>query len=151
MWAWRRLVVLPCDPQWFHQARGTWEVWGAHQMLGHQYADAWYSCLGAGVSGLSRQDSVVVEQLFLFNSVYQGYSGVSCPWHLASSLPMGGREDNGLGRATRVFGGALGVGAAHSGTSRQPRLWRPGSGRFPCACVCLCLFTQMPSLLLSPA
>lgn len=21
MWAWRRLVVLTCDPQWFHQAR----------------------------------------------------------------------------------------------------------------------------------
>lgn len=81
MWAWRCLVVLPCDPQWFHQARGTWEVWGAHQMLGHQYADAWYSCLGAGVSRLSRQNSVVVEQLFLFNSVYQGYSGVSWPWH----------------------------------------------------------------------
>lgn len=134
-----------CDPQWFHQAQRTWEVWGAHQMLGHQYADTWYSSLGAAVSGLSRQNSVVIEQLFLFNSVYQGYSGVSCPWHLASSLPMRGGEESGLGRATRVFGGALGVGAATSVV--ETRLWEISL----CMCVSLCLFTQMPSLLFSPA
>lgn len=40
MWRWGLLVVLLCGPPWFHQAQGTWEVWGAHQMLEHQYAGA---------------------------------------------------------------------------------------------------------------